>query len=109
MANENNISLQCTFTQECVIGETCQSTDFKASLSLTEEAQNAIISVANGVMTTDAETLTLRGLSRDGQLSLNGAGVFPVSHHFTVWSDAQATYTTHISSEFSVTYMGSCQ
>jgi hypothetical protein len=108
-ADEVLLNLSCHFTTECLSGETCEETAYDVTLNLIEAAQSPLVKIVRGSFTNVAETYdTLSGFYRDGDLSVNGGGVFPASHHFTVGADGTAIYTAHLNSEMAATYLGRC-
>ena len=68
-----------------------------------------MVKIVRGSFSSIAETYdTLAGFYKDGSFSVNGGGVFPASHQFTVGADGSAVYTAHLSSEMAITYLGKC-
>ena len=107
-AEEVSVSLTCTFVTECIAGVTCADTSYEMEVDLKEVSKSPFVTVVRGSFSTVSESWDLTGFYKDGNVSVNGGAVFPASHFITINAAGDAIYTTHISADLGITYLGNC-
>jgi len=94
--------VNCTFTQECIDGESCSETSYAVTVEDFNRDRRAITLVS------DSETLRGTIIEDESPLHLLFVGN-SAAHLVTVTTDNSARYTVHMDGPLAITYHGVCE
>lgn len=98
-----DIFAQCQFDQECLEGESCNSTSFELTVRHSDAMAFELETIAESV-----PGIVFDNRHPDAASTLLAASA--TAHHLlTISPEGAARYTVHMQGPFAVTYLGSCE
>lgn len=94
--------LACTFTQECLEGESCAETSYGFAVEGMNDKGRAVTGV------TDSETMRGNLVKTDGQQHIVFVGKGAL-HMLSISEGNESRYTVHMGGPMAITYLGSCE